>query len=61
MLLQNFQLDNILAAFLATYRLKTLGVRDSFQRERVEARLMLLFRRPLEAVRPIVAGEGAVL
>jgi|GEM_PF-1276492 len=57
MLLQNFQLDNI----LATYRLKTLGVQDSFQRERVEARLMLLFRRPLEAVRPIVAGQGAIL
>lgn len=57
MLLHKFQLGKL----LATYRLKTLGVQDSFQRERVEARLMLLFRRPLEAVRPIAAGNGAVL
>ena len=45
----------------ATYRIKTLGVMQGFQRERVEARLMLLFRRPLEAVRPIADGNGALL
>ena len=45
----------------ATYRIKTLGVQDGFQRERVEARLMLLFRRPLQAVRPIADGNGALL
>ena len=46
---------------MATYRIKTLGIMTGFQRERVEARLMLLFRRPLEAVRPIVEGNGALL
>ncbi|MGW8391397.1 hypothetical protein [Pseudoduganella sp. HUAS MS19] len=46
---------------MATYRIKTLGVQAGFQRERVEARLMLLFRRPLEAVRPITAGNGAIV
>jgi len=46
---------------LATYRIKTLGVKDGSQRERVEARLMLLFRRPQEAVRPIAEGNGALL
>jgi hypothetical protein len=46
---------------VATYRIKTLGVQDSLQRERVEARLMLLFRRSLAAVRPIADGNGAVL
>ena len=45
----------------ATYRIKTLGVQDGFQRERVEARLMLMFRRPLQAVRPIADGNGALL
>ncbi|WP_154668122.1 hypothetical protein [Pseudoduganella violaceinigra] len=46
---------------MATYRIKTLGVQAGSQKERVEARLMLLFRRPLEAVRPITEGNGAVL
>jgi hypothetical protein len=57
MLLRIFQLSNM----SATFRIKTLGVLDGFQRERVEARLMLLFRRPLEAVRPIAEGNGALL
>ncbi|HEY0585927.1 MAG TPA: hypothetical protein VGD52_07345 [Pseudoduganella sp.] len=46
---------------MATYRIKTLGVQSGFLQERVEARLMLLFRRPLEAVRPIAAGKGAIV
>lgn len=45
----------------ATYRIRTLGVQEGFQRERVEARLMLLFRRPLQAVQPIAEGNGALL
>ena len=49
------------ATFVATYRIKTLGVQSGFLQERVEARLMLLFRRPLEAVRPITAGNGAIV
>jgi hypothetical protein len=49
------------ATFVATYRIKTLGVQSGFLQERVEARLMLLFRRPLEAVRPIAAGNGAIV
>ncbi len=57
MLLRIFQLSNM----SATYRIKTLGVQQGFQRERVEARLMLLFRRPLETVRPIAEGNGALL
>ncbi|KQZ30478.1 hypothetical protein ASD58_10745 [Duganella sp. Root1480D1] len=50
-----------MASFVATYRIKTLGVQNGFLQERVEARLMLLFRRPLEAVRPILAGNGAIV
>lgn len=50
-----------MATFVATYRIKTLGVQSGFLQERVEARLMLLFRRPLEAVRPIAAGNGAIV
>ncbi|MYN05419.1 hypothetical protein GTP41_25310 [Pseudoduganella sp. DS3] len=38
-----------------------MGVQAGSQRERVEARLMLLFRRPLEAVRPVADGNGALL
>jgi hypothetical protein len=49
------------ATFVATYRIKTLGVQSGFLQERVEARLMLLFRRPLEAVRPIAVGNGAIV
>ncbi|WP_342119280.1 hypothetical protein [Pseudoduganella sp. OTU4001] len=45
----------------ATFRIRTLGVQPGLQRERVEARLMLLFRRPLAAVRPIADGNGALL
>ncbi|SFG78204.1 hypothetical protein SAMN05518865_11879 [Duganella sp. CF458] len=50
-----------MANFVATYRIKTLGVQSGFLQERVEARLMLLFRRPLEAVRPIILGNGAIV
>ena len=57
MLLRFFQLGR----HLATYRITTNGIRDGSQRERVVARLMLLFRRPQEAVRPIVEGNGALL
>ena len=39
----------------------TLGVQAGFQRERAEARLMLAFRRSLEAVRPIADGNGALI
>lgn len=57
MLLRIFQLDDM----AATFRVRTLGVQAGFQRERAEARLMLLFRRPLEAIRPIAEGNGALL
>lgn len=49
------------ANLVATFRIKTLGVQNGFLQERVEARLMLLFRRPLEAVRPITVGNGAIV
>lgn len=45
----------------ATFRIRTLGVQAGFQRERAEARLMLLLRRPLDVVRPIADGNGALL